>query len=494
MGNTPRASLALVLCAVLIAGCATPALVRTPNSGQLPTNELKLALVLSDKTRDSVKFLHVLAKSKTSGSMADQTGGFANKPFDAINEVFRKNFDSVTIVENAEQAKTTAADLIAVLDYDARAANFNIVAHILFNIPLLDLPMFFEKWWNPRTADLVANVTFLTLEQKQLELLHVEAHRQVGPFTFIPEIVASASEEVGIRFENALAVSEPLAAFARQRAKQAPAAAAPAVAAAVAAKPAGPVSDVDSPTYVAEEKADNFAVVVGIEKYSSIPDATFAERDADAVHKHLIALGYPERNILYLTGEQATRSAIKKYVEVWLPKNVKADSQVFFYFSGHGAPDPASKQAYLVPWDGDPKFLENTAYPIAKLYKSLGELKAAKVLVALDSCFSGAGGRSVLAQGTRPLVMKIDTSIPAGAGNLAVLSASAGDQITGADDAQGHGLFTYYLLRTLNRTGGKASVKDAFASMVPDIEDAARRQNRAQTPQLASGAGAVYFR
>ncbi|MBI2787358.1 MAG: caspase family protein [Elusimicrobia bacterium] len=208
----------------------------------------------------------------------------------------------------------------------------------------------------------------------------------------------------------------------------------------------------------------------------------------------MLALGYPDRNILLLTGEQATRSAIQKYVEIWLPKNVKADSQVLFYFSGHGAPDPASKQAYLVPWDGDPKFLENTGYPVAKLYKSLGALKARKVLVALDSCFSGAGGRSVLAQGTRPLVMKIDSSIPAGAENISILSASAGDQISGSDNAQGHGLFTYYLLRSLNRSGGKTSVKDAYASLVPDVEDAARRQNRAQTPQLASGSGAVFFR
>lgn len=489
-----RASFAvtvLVLSAILW-GCATPKLVRTPNSGQLPTADLKLALVLTDKTRESVKALHALAQSKSAGSPGDQSGAFANKPFDAINEVFRNNFESVTMVDSAEQAKTAGADMIAVLDYDARAKNFNFVAHMLFNVPLLNMPMLFEKYWNPRTADLVAVVTFLTAEQTQIDMLRVEAHRQVGPFTFIPEIVVSASEEVGIRFENALAASGPLAAYARRRADQVPAAVAPV--AAEPAKPAGPVSDVDAPTYVAEEKADNFAIVVGIEKYSAIPDAAFAERDADAMRKHLIALGYPERNILFLAGERATRSAIRKYVEVWLPKNVKPDSQVFFYFSGHGAPDPASKQAYLVPWDGDPKFLENTGYPIAKLYRSLGALKARKVLVALDSCFSGAGGRSVIAQGTRPLVMKIDSSIPAGAENITILSASAGDQISGSDNAQGHGLFTYYLLRSLNLSGGKASVKDAYAAMVPEVEDAARRQNRAQTPQLASGSGASFFR
>lgn len=491
MKDASRAALALAV--ALMSGCGATMPARTANSGQLATNDLKLALVLTDKTRDSVKALHMLAKSKTSGSMADQTGGFANKPFDSITDVFKKDFAEVVIVDSAEQAKATAADLIAVLDYDARAKNLSMIAHLLFNVPLLDLPMFFEKWWNPRTADLVANVTFLTPEQKQIDLLHAEAHRQVGPFTFIPEIVASASEEVGILFENALAASEPLAAYARQRAAHQQSA--PAVALAPPTSPAGPLSDVDAPTYVAEEKPDNMAVIVGIEKYSSIPDATFAERDAEAVRRHLIALGYPERNILFLTGEKATRSAIQKYVEVWLPKNVKEGSQVLFYFSGHGAPDPASKQAYLVPWDGDPKFLENTGYPIAKLYQSLGALKARRVLVVLDSCFSGAGGRSVIAQGTRPLVMQIDTSLPAGSGKLSVLSASAGDEITGADNAQGHGLFTYYLLRTLNRTGGKTSLKDAYAAFLPEVQDAARRQNRGQTPQLAHGdSGSLFFR
>jgi len=298
------------------------------------------------------------------------------------------------------------------------------------------------------------------------------------------------------RSKTPVAESQPLQSFARERAKQAaPAvAAAAAAAAAPAAKPAGPTSDVDAPSYISEEKADNLAVVVGIEKYSNIPDASYAERDADAMRKHLVALGYPERNIIFLTGEQATRSAIQKYVEAWLPKNAKPDSQVFFYFSGHGAPDPASKQAYLVPWDGDPKFLENTGYPIGKLYKSLSSLKARKVIVALDSCFSGAGGPLRDRAGHAPARHEDRHLDSGGLGQSRVLSASAGDQITGADNAQGHGLFTYYLLRTLNRTGGKASVKDAFTSMVPDVEDAARRQNREQTPQFVPGAGSAYFR
>jgi len=62
-----------------------------------------------------------------------------------------------------------------------------------------------------------------------------------------------------------------------------------------------------------------------------------------------------------------------------------------------------------LPIDGDPQYLEDTAYPINRLYEKLNSINAKQVIVAIDACFSGAGGRSVLAKGTRPLVMEVDT-------------------------------------------------------------------------------------
>ena len=120
---------------------------------------------------------------------------------------------------------------------------------------------------------------------------------------------------------------------------------------------------------------------------------------------------------------------MRKYLEEWLPRNAKPTSTVFFYYSGHGAPDPETGKAYLVPWDGDPQFLKSTAYPLENLYASLRKLKARRVVVALDACFSGAGGRSVLAKGVRPLVTKVDTG-ESKAGGIVIFSASGGDQIT----------------------------------------------------------------
>jgi hypothetical protein len=252
---------------------------------------------------------------------------------------------------------------------------------------------------------------------------------------------------------------------------------------------AGPIfnSDVDHPKFKTAENPDNFALVVGIEKYESLVQADYAERDADAVRENLIALGYPARNILFLTGEKAGRASIAKYVESWLPRNVNENSRVFVYFSGHGAPDIASGDAYLVPWDGDAKFLENTGYSVKRLYQQLNALKAKQVILAMDSCFSGAGGRSVIAKGTRPLVNKIDTGVDK-IGKLVVFSASAADEVTGTEESQGHGLFTYYFLKGLEGAAkddsGDVTVNALYNYLAPQVEDAARRQNRDQTPQL----------
>lgn len=253
-------------------------------------------------------------------------------------------------------------------------------------------------------------------------------------------------------------------------------------------------SEVDTPRYKKPESPDDFAVVVGIEKYNTLPAAEYAERDAEAVRRHLTALGFPERNVVLLAGPLATKTGLIKNLETWLPNNVSERSTVFFYFSGHGAPDPGTGRAYLVPVDGDPQYLEDTGYPLKRLYGKLGALKARRVIVAMDSCFSGAGGRSVLPKGTRPLVSQIDMG-DAGSGNVVSLSASRSDQISGTIEEEGHGLFTYYLLNGLNGAAkdarGSVTVRSLYDYLLPNVQDKARRQNREQVPQLTPGRVAV---
>jgi hypothetical protein len=281
---------------------------------------------------------------------------------------------------------------------------------------------------------------------------------------------ASAASGIVTRDEVARMVAEALA--ARSRARQ----------------PAEFHSDSDAPAYKLAENPDNFALVIGVEKYMSLPDATFARRDAEAVRDHLLALGYPPRNVILLTDSRATKTNWAKYIEAWLPENVNERSTVFVFYSGHGAPDVATGQAYLVPVEGDPQYLAVSALPLEQLYSRLGALKAKRVIVALDSCFSGAGGRSVLPRGTRPLISKLDTGRIDPRGKIIALTASAADEISGTIDAQGHGAFTYFLLKGLNGAAadkaGTTTIRGLFDYLKPNVADVARQQNRDQTPAL----------
>ncbi len=249
-------------------------------------------------------------------------------------------------------------------------------------------------------------------------------------------------------------------------------------------------SDVDRPACrPLPEDPNKFALVIGISKYRDIPEAQFAERDAKAMKAHLMALGYPEENIITLTGDHATKTSLIDKIERWLPMNVNPKSTVFVYYSGHGAPDPSSKQAYLVPWDGEPGDLADTAFPLSQFYADLNKLPAKRVLAALDSCFSGAGGRSVLAKGARPLVVQVSNDVPSN-GKLLVFSASKGDQISGTVEKEGHGAFTYYFLKGLNGAAmsahheGHVTVESLYHYLAPMVDAAAHREERSQNPEL----------
>jgi hypothetical protein len=237
-----------------------------------------------------------------------------------------------------------------------------------------------------------------------------------------------------------------------------------------------------------------YAIVIGIENYrQKLPKADFASSDAKLVSEYLTkVMGYPEENVVTLLNDQAALGDFVKYFERWLPNNIEKDGRVFIYYSGHGAPNPKTGDAYLVPYDGDPSFISETGYSLRRMYDALEKLPAKAITVALDSCFSGAGGRSVLAKGMRPLVMNLqgNLNLPK---NVTVLSASGGDQTSSTYDEKGHGLFTYFLLKGIKdeevvSSDGSLKLNNLFSYLKPQVERIARKQyNNEQTPQLWTG-------
>ncbi|TAJ07793.1 MAG: caspase family protein [Nitrospirae bacterium] len=251
-------------------------------------------------------------------------------------------------------------------------------------------------------------------------------------------------------------------------------------------------SDVDTPpTVTAPVKKNVYALVFGIEKYrGQLPKADFAAHDAQIMAKYLTkVLGYPEENVVLRVNDHATKSDIQKYVETWLPNHVAKGDSVFIYYSGHGAPNAKTGDAYLVPYDGDPAFIGDTGYPLKRLYENLAKLPTNDAIVVLDSCFSGAGGRSVIAQGMRPMVLSVENPVLA-SGRTAVLAASSGEQVSSTYRQQGHGLLTYFFLKGLAGEAdqdhdGVVQLKELFDYLKPQVTSTARRDfNNEQTPQL----------
>lgn len=247
------------------------------------------------------------------------------------------------------------------------------------------------------------------------------------------------------------------------------------------------VSDIDSPKFHSPPTPNDFALIIGVEHYpGQIPASEFSDRDAMADYKYMRALGIPADHIKRLSDTTATKSRIVGALH-WLHRNVQPGSTVWVYFSGHGSPGPKGT-AYLVPFDGDPNDLQDTGYSLSDFYKSLNSLPAEHVIVALDSCFSGTGSRSVIAKGVRPLVVKLrPTDFPED-GKLISFAAAQSNQEAGVIESQGHGMFTYYFLKGLNGTRSHAShitVSELYTYLKAKVSEKADLDNRTQVPQIA---------
>jgi len=236
---------------------------------------------------------------------------------------------------------------------------------------------------------------------------------------------------------------------------------------------------------------NRYAVVIGIEHYRrDLPNVNFASHDAKVVREYLTKrLGFSEQNVVSLVDDHAAKSDMEKYLEYWIPEHVDNDSTVLIYFSGHGAPNLKTNEGYILPYDGDPTYLDGTGYSLKRLYETLEKSPAKEVIVMLDSCFSGTGGRSVMSKGLRPVVISVENPLLAG-GKTVVLTASSGVQSSSTYNSKSHGLLTYFLLKGLQGSAdqnndGKIELSEVYTYLRPQVEIVARQEfNNEQTPQL----------
>lgn len=243
-------------------------------------------------------------------------------------------------------------------------------------------------------------------------------------------------------------------------------------------------SDVDK--NIPQVKINNdrtFAVIIANENYQTVESVPYARNDGNVFAQYCRqTLGLPESNIHLVT--DATLNNMRSQVE-WLKEVARAygeNASIILYYAGHGIPDEKTQSSYLLPVDG---LGNNTAsaYKLDDLYATLGSMQAKCVTVFLDACFSGSRRENGMLASARGVAIKAKAG--AVSGNMVVLSAAQGDETAYPHKNEGHGMFTYYLLKKLQDSKGDCTLGELSEYITTNVSQKSIVLNsKSQTPNV----------
>lgn len=245
-----------------------------------------------------------------------------------------------------------------------------------------------------------------------------------------------------------------------------------------------PNSDVDKNIPMAKNSNKHtFAVIIANENYPDAP-VPYSLNDGRMFKEYCNkTLGIPEKNInLY---EDATYGNLIEAVEKI--KNIAdafdGEVSLIFYYAGHGFPDEKQSTAYLLPIDGNASDITTTGFSLAKLYDQLAKINLKSSIILLDACFSGAKREDQMLSQSRGVAIKVKEEEPKG--KMVVFSAAQGDETAHQLEEKGHGLFTYYLLKQLQTTGGDVTMGELSDFVTKQVKrQSVVINNKKQTPEV----------
>ncbi len=247
-------------------------------------------------------------------------------------------------------------------------------------------------------------------------------------------------------------------------------------------------SSVDKNIPVTTQQSKNtFAVIIANENYQKVENVAFALNDGNIFREYCEkTLGIPKQNIHYVSN--ATGNNIKGEIN-WL-KNVlgayNGKAKVVFYYAGHGIPDESSRTAYLLPIDGNGSDV-STGYKLDNLYAELGSMPSESVTIFMDACFSGSKRDNGMLTQARGVAIKAKSGQPQG--NMVVFSAAQGDETAYPNKNEGHGMFTYFLLKKLQETKGDVTLQELGEYIRTNVRQQSVVLNgKPQTPTVSASA------
>ncbi|UZR94797.1 caspase family protein [Chondrinema litorale] len=239
------------------------------------------------------------------------------------------------------------------------------------------------------------------------------------------------------------------------------------------------------------------AVIIGNKDYENkdVPPVDFAINDAQIMKKYLVSsFGFQENNILYI--ENARQADFYRIFgtngnhKARLYNLVKPDiSDVFVFYSGHGAPDPESKEGFFVPVNCEPSLVAFNGYPVNTFYANLSQIPYKSLTVVMDACFSGSSEAGMLLKDISPIFIEPKMKI-LNDEKSRIFTSSTGDQVSSWYRDKNHSLFTYYFLKAIqgeadmdkNKEISMKEIRTYIEEHVP--YEARRLTNRTQTPEI----------
>lgn len=194
-----------------------------------------------------------------------------------------------------------------------------------------------------------------------------------------------------------------------------------------------------------------YALIIGVDTYTGAwGELENAVKDAKAVEE-LLASKYRFNKIKTLFNSQATRESIINEM-IWLVDNVKAEDNVFIYYSGHGEFQKSLNKGYWVPVDANvasvSKYISNS-----DIQTYLAGIKSQHTLLVSDACFSGDIFRGKTMSVPFESSQRYYNKVHKLKSRQALTSGGIEPVMDGGSD--GHSVFAYYMLKSLRENDAR---------------------------------------
>ena len=237
---------------------------------------------------------------------------------------------------------------------------------------------------------------------------------------------------------------------------------------------------------------ETYALIIGNQNYRFVSDVPYAIHDARVFAEYCKnTLGIPSSNIH--VSEDATKQMIlEEEIQDWVAKiPVPQEKSLIVYYAGHGVPDEKDQnKSYLLPTDVKGSAPQR-GIALDEFYARLGSLAFAQTTVFLDACFSGINRQAEGVTGGLRGVEVAAQKTTVSRGNVVVFSAAQGNETAQGYDEEGHGLFTYYLLKEIQQSQGAINYGTLSNNLTRNVSTRAAelKLRKPQTPMVSVSKG-----